>query len=71
MSDDPSPAPEQSPAAQLTAADAARSEHLPDCEWDENCECFGKYYSHKQIYAMQQEIARLRLATRMTNAKAL
>jgi hypothetical protein len=45
---------------QITIEEATRTEHLPDCAGYEDCECFSSRYNHSEIYAMQQQIDKLR-----------
>jgi hypothetical protein len=43
----------------ITEEEAKRTEHLPDCAGYEDCDCFSRTYSHREIYDTQAEIARL------------
>ena len=46
----------------VTKEMAERTEHLPDCAGWEDCDCFSKRWGHAEIYAMQEEVERLRNA---------
>jgi hypothetical protein len=41
----------------ITKEEAERTEHSPECQGYEDCDCFSRRHDHKDIYMLQQRIA--------------
>lgn len=53
---------ESEPMRQITREEADRSDHIAECMGWDDCDCFSALYSHKEIYEMQQENMKQRIA---------
>jgi hypothetical protein len=48
------PAPVQRLVGRISKADANRRHHLKGCAGYEDCQCFGRYWTHAEIYSMKE-----------------